>query len=441
MDTIWFELALICLLILGNGFFALSELAILSARRGRLAHALKKGDLRAGRAMELQADPQRFLATVQIGVTLVGTLAAAVGGAAAVEVLKPLLAGAPSALVRAWAEPLALVLVVGMISYATLVVGELVPKALALHRAESMALGVAGPIGLISRIGAPLVSFLAASSRIVLRLFGIRGPAEQPTASREEIELMAREGREAGTVSAAEHEFIRNVFDFTRRTARQVMMPRPRIVSLDFSRPKQEILEQVAAPPFYSRFPVHFGDPEEIAGFAHSKDLLRQALEHPEKPFDHLVRPPLFVPERTKAGELLAEMQRRHLHLALVVDEYGVIVGLVTFEDLIEELVGEIEDEHDRGGQARIQHLADGSLLVDGLLPVRELAARLKVRVDEKPQYTTVTGLIQHRLGRIPRQGDTISWKTFSLSCEEVTPTTAKVVRVRQTEPQADGLA
>lgn len=435
MESIWFELVIILLLILGNGFFAGAELAIVSARRGRMAQLAAAGDKRARLVEQLQADPHRFLATVQIGVTLVGTMASAVGGATAVEVLKPIFQQTPWAAVRNAAEPLALIAVVGMIAYLSLILGELVPKALALEHTERMALGVARPINFFARIGGMAVAFLTLSSRTVLALIGIRSKGEQAFITKEEIRHIIAEGLESGEVTADEQEFIHNLFDFSRTQVREVMVPRPRIVAIDLDRPRQEILQIILSHQF-SRYPVYRADIENVVGFIHAKDLLGQAVINPEWTFDGLVRPAVFVPEAKKIDVLLRDMQQRQLHMALVVDEYGGLSGLVTTEDLLEELVGEIEDEHDAGEPRRVKRLSGGGYLVDALLPLNDLEGLLGIPIGDDLPCDTLAGLILHLLGRFPEAGEQVTWQEHLLTCTEVTPTA--VLRVRIEKHAAD---
>ena len=435
MEGIWFEFSIIVLLILGNGFFAGSELAIVSARRGRMAQLAAAGDKRAHLVEQLQADPHRFLATVQIGVTLVGTMASAVGGATAVEVLKPVLQQAPLAIVRNAAGPLALFLVVGLIAYLSLILGELVPKALALEHTERMALLVARPINFFSRIGGLAVAFLTLSSKAVLALLGIKSKGEQAFITKEEIRHIVAESLESGEVTSGEQKLIHNIFEFTHTQVREVMVPRQRIVSLDINRPRQEIIQTVLNNQF-SRYPVYREDIENVVGFIHTKDLLGQVVTNPEASFDALMRPTFFVPEAKKVDVLLREMQQRRLHIALVVDEYGALSGLVTTEDLLEELVGEIEDEHDVGESRRIKRLSSGGYLVDALLPLNDVEELLDIKFDEDLPCDTLAGLILHLLGRFPEAGERVTWQDYLLTCVEVTPTTIRRVKIEKREKE-----
>lgn len=437
MESVLGEFAVIFLLILGNGFFAGSELAIISARRSRIAHLAAEGNAKAKIVERLQDDPHRFLATVQVGVTLVGSLASAVGGAAAIRYVTPLLHSVPNEFVQHAADPLAIGIVVVLISYLSLVFGELVPKTIALQYADTMALRVAKSINFMARAGGVLVGFLTISSKTVLAILRVKAEGGQDFITREDVKHIVTEGHEAGVVSAAEEEFIRNIFDFTRTCVREVMVPRTRVVALDLEHPRQELVQTVLDN-MYSRYPVYRGSIENVAGFIHGKDLLGRMVTEPDFALESIVRPPFYVPEGKKVNELLKEMQRKRIHMALVVDEYGGISGLVTTEDLLEELVGEIEDEHDIGEPRTVQRLPDGSLLVDALISIGDLAELLKIKLEGDIPYDTLAGLILDRLGRFPEKGETIEWDRFLLVCEEVKTTAVVRVRIIEKEPHGN---
>jgi putative hemolysin len=431
MESIWLEIVIILLLILANGFFAGAELAIVSVRRGRIAQLAAEGNRRAAAVEQLLADPHRFLATVQIGVTLVGTMASAVGGAAAIEVIKPIIQQVPIRVVSNAAEPLALFLVVGFITYFSLILGELVPKALALEHTERIALGVARPIRFLARIGGAVVFFLTLSSRSVLALLGVHGKGERAFVTKEEIQQLIAEGRETGAVTPGEQELIRNIFEFSQTQVREVMVPRPRIVGLDLAQSREEILK-VVLDGQYSRYPVYRGEIENVLGFIHAKDLLGRAVQTPDFELESLIRPSFFVPEAKRVNDLLREMQRRHLHMAMVVDEYGSLSGAVTTEDLLEELVGEIEDEHDVSEPQRIQRLKDGGYLVDAFISLNDLEDLLGVRFAEGLPYDTLAGLILFKLGHFPVAGERVEWGDFLLTCVKVTQTAIRKVKIEQ---------
>jgi putative hemolysin len=432
LDTILLELAVIAVLILVNGFFSCSEFAIISIRKSRVTQLVAEGDERAKVVEELQKDSHRLLAIVQIGVTLVGSAASAVGGVIAVEHLKPYLLNSPYPMIRNAAEPVAVTLLVAVISYLTLIIGELVPKTIGLQYADTMALRLAKPIYFLERIGGVVVTLLTLSTKGVLFIMGIKGK-EQAFITREEVQHIVAEGRDTGVFSATEHEYIKNIFDFTHTSVREVMVPRMRMAAIDLEISRREMLNFIVENQ-YSRYPVFRGTIENIAGFIHGKDFLGRIVTDPDFDMNAIVRPPFYVPEGKKVNELLKEMQRKRIHMALVVDEYGGISGLVTTEDLLEELVGEIEDEHDIGEPHRVQRLADGSLIVDALLSVSDLEDLIGIDLGEDLLYDTLAGLILNQLGRFPDKGETLEIDGYLLVCEEVKKTSIDKVRITKLE-------
>ncbi len=439
MDTVTLEIIVIVVLILLNGFFACSEFAIISIRKSRVAQLAASGEERAKLVEALQKDPHRLLAVVQIGMTVVGSTASAVGGVIAVEHLKPFLQGLPYAFVRNAAEPIAVTIVVVILSYLILILGELVPKTIGLQYADPMALRVAKPITFLARVGVAVVSLLTVSSKAVLRLLRIKGEG-RAFITREEVQHIVAEGHETGVFSAAESEYIRNIFDFTHTYVREVMVPRTRMVALDLELSRQEMLATVLDN-MYSRYPVFRGSIENIVGFIHGKDFLGRMVTEPEFDIATIVRPPYYVPEGKRVNDLLKEMQRKRSHMALVVDEYGGISGLVTTEDLLEELVGEIEDEHDIGEPRRVQRLPDGSLLVDALISISDLEDLLGIKLEEGLPYDTLAGLILDELGRFPEKGERVEWHGFLLTCEEVKATAIVKVRIGKVEEKAEEMS
>ena len=438
MESILGELVFIFFLILANGFFSGSELAILSARKSTIAKLIASGSSRAQMVEKLQNDPHRFLATVQIGVTVVGSLASAVGGTTAVKFLVPVLQTSPILFVREAAEPLAIGLVVALVSYFSLILGELAPKTIGLQQADRMALLVAKPINAIAVLAGVVVTFLTLSNRLVLALFGIKPASGQEFITRDEILHAVASGGEAGALNEFEHKVIENMLDFTQTQVREVMVPRPRIVAFDLDLPRAAIVELVLNNRF-SRYPVYRERIENVMGFIHAKDLLGQAVLHPELPLDSLVRPAFFVPESKRVAPLLREMQQRHLHMALVVDEYGDLSGLVTIEDLLEELVGEIEDEHDVNAPRRIKRLGGGVYLVDALLPLNDVEELLDIAVDDDLPCDTLAGLVLHLLGRFPEAGEEVLWEDYLLTCTEVTPTAILRVKIEKAAERLPG--
>ena len=428
MDTVTLELILILFLILLNGIFSMSEFAIISIRKSRICQLVSEGDERAKIVEQFQKDPHPMLAVIQIGVTVAGSAASTVGGIVAIEHLRPFISSLPWPMLRHAAEPISVMLLVITISYISLIIGELVPKAIGLHYADSVALRLAKPMLLASRFTSIAVMFLTGSSRMVMKILGLKG--EQNTfITREEVQHIVAEGHETGVFSESEHEYIRNVFEFTHTCVREVMVPRTRIVAFESTCSRDCILETILEAQ-YSRYPVYSGSLEEIIGVVHGKDLLGRLVRGESVSLADVLRKPVFVPEGKKVNELLKEMQRTRNHMAIVVDEYGGLSGLVTTEDLLEELVGEIEDEHDAGDPGMLETLQDGSLLVDGLMPVFDLKDSINIKLDEHPPYDTLAGLILHELGHMPEPGETLSWQGHSFICIDVTRTAVLKVKI-----------
>lgn len=432
MDTVFLELIVIAVLVFINGFFACAELAIVSIRKSRVAQLVAGGDSRAEIIEGLQKDPHRLLAIVQVGVTVVGSTASAVGGIVAVEHLKPILLNSSFEFLRNGAEPVSVSVVVVLLSYFLLIFGELAPKAIGLQYAEPVALYFARPIDMFARVGGVFVGILTRSSRGVLRVLGVGG-REEGFVSREEIQHMVSEGHEAGAFTDDESEYIKNIFDFTHTSVREVMVPRTRMAAINLQLSHEDICRFILDNQ-YSRYPVYHGNIEQITGFVHAKDFLGRMVTDPGFDVGAIVRAAFYVPEGKKVNDLLKEMQRKRVHMAMVVDEYGGLNGMVTTEDLLEELVGEIEDEHDVGEPVRLQAMPDGSYLADAFLSVNDLEDVLKVSFGDDLPFDTLAGLILHKLGRFPEKGEQVEWGGFLFTCEEVGKNSVVRVRISRIE-------
>jgi len=427
MDTIWIEIVLIAAGILANGFFSGSEIALVSSRISRLAQLRHEGVRGAARAMRLKESPQRFLATIQIAITAVSTLASAVGGATAVESLTPWLAGLGVPGAKEWAGPVALGAVILLITYVSLVIGELVPKAIALRDPERMACLVAAALFRLSRLSSVLGRVLTASTNAILHVLGLGTSQESPFVSEEEVRYLVREGAAMGIFEKVEEELVRNVFEFADTTVREIMTPRPKMLALDVATPADQVLPQ-AVEIGHSRIPVYRDAADNPVGILVMKDLLRAVAAGVPPVLSELLHPPLFIPETVRISVLLREFQRGLQNLALVVDEYGSIAGLVTVEDVLEEIVGELREEGEVGAVAT-NPSPDGSYLLDGMTPFREVRARLTLPVEYSESYTTVAGLLLHTLGAIPGPGTVITVGGYQWTVVEMQG--PKIVRVR----------
>ncbi len=414
--SIQWEILIIFALILANGFFAAAEIAILTARRSRLEPEADAGDRAARVALELARDPNRFLPTVQVGITLVGTLAAAFGGARVVRSLAEHVEEMPIPALAGYAESLALGLVVLGITFLSLLFGELVPKRLALRGAERLAKLVARPMHGLSIAAKPFVWLMGISTDAVLTILRSRD-APEVSVSVEDIEHLIQSGSEEGVLDPAELRAATKALRLGDRAVREIMRPRVEIDALDVDTPPDEIVGAVVMSGF-SRVPVYQGDLDNILGFIYNKDLLRQL--HMGWPIDlrKMLRPAPLVPETLHLDQLLELFHTKRTQMAVILDEYGGTEGLVTMEDVLEELVGEIHDEHRRDEEQEIVQRNDSSWLVDGGVSIGDLLETVnlpELRTSAPQEVTTVGGLVQSLLGRIPVVGDRTVWHAIAI--------------------------
>jgi putative hemolysin len=429
MTEAGFLVAAIFFLLLGNGFFSGSEIAILSARRSRIETLIAGGSHAARRVKELQDDPDTFLATAQIGVTLMGTLAGVLGGFLASRHLQPALATWPLA---RWLGPaiLAAALTGAGIVYVELVLGELVPKAFALRFSETIALIVSWPLLFLARSSRWGIRFLTASTRAILRLCGIKDAGVRTFVSEEEIKHMVREGREQGVLDQTEVELIHSVFEFSETPVRKVMVPRPKIFGLDADTPPGEV-ERLIVESGFSRIPAYEGSIDNILGLVYVKDALRLLERRQPVVLRKMLHPVHFVPETKKVGPLLKDLQKRRTHMAIVIDEHGSVTGLVTLEDLLEEIVGEIQDEYD-WEERPVERLRDGALVVEGTVPTAELRTGFQVPIPESSEFQTVAGFMLDRLGSVPKGGEVVELGDYRLTVVDVEKNRISKVRVEK---------
>ena len=407
-------LLIVLALILANGFFSGAEMAIVASRRGRLRQLADRGDKAAAAAIELASSPDRFLPTVQIGITLVGTLAAAYGGDRLVsEIAQRISTNVPQSLEK-FAQPTALVVFVVALSFVTLLLGELVPKRLALRQAESVARAVAPTMQLFARVAKPLVWLMSASTSAVLFLLGAH-KQEGPTVSVDDIEHLLEAGRAEGILEAVEQAVATEALRLGERSVRDIMRPRIDLDALDIDTPPDEILGAIAMAG-YSRLPVYEESLDHVIGYVSLKDVMRQNWMGWPIQLRKILHPALFVPETMPLDRLLELFQKERNQLAIVLDEYGGTEGLVTIQDGLEELVGKIHDEHRQDEATAFVRREDGSWLVDGSASIEELAERLAVRLDSEPRdYSTVSGLVLTQLERIPSVGDALQWRGLTI--------------------------
>ena len=404
------ELLIVLLLILANGVFSGAEMAIVASRRGRLRALAEKGDRRAQAALDLAASPDRFLPTVQIGITLVGTLAAAYGGDRLVSELTVWIANQAPPGIAAMARPIALTVFVMLLSFVTLLLGELVPKRLALRQAEAFARLAAPAMQMFAWIARPLVWGMSTATSAVIFLLGGRKQTE-PSVSVDDIEHLLETGRAEGILEAVELSVASEALRLGERSVRDIMRPRIDVDALDIETPQAEIIGAIAMAG-YSRLPVYEGSLDHIIGYVSIKDALRHAWMGWPIELRKMLHRPIFVPETMPLDRLLELFQKERNQLAIVLDEYGGTEGLVTLEDVLEELVGEIHDEHRQADAQAFVQREDGSWLVDGSVAVDDLVDRFGLKGEPLPRdYTTISGLVLAELERIPAAGDVVTWR------------------------------
>jgi putative hemolysin len=396
------ELLVILTLVLANGVLAGAEIAVISLRPGRLKELIEKGSHSARALKSLRDLPERFFATVQIGITVISAFAGAFGGATLAEPLAETFQAMGAA--ASWASKLALGLVVGVLSYLSLVLGELVPKSLGLKFSEKYALFVARPLLVLSRVLKPLVWLLTKSSNFMLWPFKDKTNFVESRMSADELVELIDEAKDAGMVSKEATEIASRALELPQLVASDVMVPRTAVVSLQRNA-SRETLRQVLLEQSHSRYPVVDGHIDQVIGYVSTKDILAMAWDESLFVLEDLIRPPFFVPPTKNAVELMAEMRQRRVPFSVVVDEHGGMAGIVTLEDVLEELVGEILSEHARRPVPVFTPAHDGTFTVPGTTPIRELNRELDLKLPEGV-WVTVAGLCLSLANRIPVAGD-----------------------------------
>ncbi len=412
MTVIYIEILLIIFLVALNGIFALSEMAVVAARKTRLKQMAAAGDARARAALALAENPNRFLSTVQIGITLVGILAGAFGGATIAEQIAELLQ--TFGMLAVYAEAFALVAVVAAITFLSLVFGELVPKRIALNSAEKIASVVARPMNLLARCASPFVRLLTFSTEIVLKLLRVKKSTE-PTVTPEEIKGLLAEGTATGVFDETEQEIVESVFRLGKRRVAALMTPRVDVVWLDAADSDAEILKTITASG-YSRFPVCRERTDICLGVVKAKDYLAAKMSDNSARLESFVKQPLFLPENITALQTLEAFKNSPTHLALIVDEHGAIEGMVTTNDILEAITGDVAATLGQNDKPEAVKRNDGSWLVDGALPVdefKELFGLEKLDGEQSANFQTVAGFVLYRLGRIPNAAESFEWNNL----------------------------
>jgi len=425
------DLGLILLLILLNGLFVAAEIAFVTVRRTRLDELADEGDRRAARALRLLKDPGRFLAVIQVAITFLGALASAVAAVSIVELLATPLSGV--SWIGERAGVLALLVVTLLVSVVSIVLGELIPKGFALANPDRIALVASGPISLFAKIVSPLVALLVLLTKVISKPFGI-DPTRTPELSAAEIRLIVEQGSQQGVLEAEEEQMISAVMSLSDSKLHEVMVPRIDIVAIDQEATFDEAVE-VVLKEGHSRTPLYRESVDHIVGILYAKDLLRLIAAGGTRPrLRDIMRPALFVPESQSVDDLLHELQRRKVHMAVVLDEYGGTAGLVTIEDLLEEIVGEIQDEFDEEEPMKVE-IGPGEVILDGRAAIDDLTELVEpaLELEDDEEYDTLGGFVYHRIGRVPVVGDAVVIEPFVITVIKVSGRRVGKVRVRWT--------
>jgi putative hemolysin len=405
MEGLVTEIFLITVLILLNGYFAGTEIAVVTAKKSHIKVMAESGNKNAEIFLKLKEEPDRFLATIQIGITIVGVLASAIGGAAAIAVIKPALQEVPIKAISVASGPIALGIVVVIITFFSLIFGELVPKSIALMHPERVGLWTARPIDTFSKIASVFVRILTYSTSIVLSPFGRKPFSERAYVTEEEVKMLIKEGGKYGVFEPAEEKILQSIFEFTDMSAKEAMIPTNQMIAIQIDQMPKDIMALIEAEQF-SRYPVFGRGLNDIRGVLYAKDFLTILARTGQVDIHKIIKAPFFIPESMKISLLLKEMQKKAIHMALVVDEYGEIAGLVTIEDLLEEIVGEIRDEYDV--EDPVIQLTDGTMLIDASVSLKDLKEDHNLQFPESPEYDTLGGFLLATLQKIPKVGDQV---------------------------------
>jgi putative hemolysin len=422
------DILIILVLILINGFFVAAEIAFVSVRRTRLDELAEAGDRGAKRAQVLMRDPGRFLAVIQVAITFLGALASAVAAVSIVTVVSEPLR--QITFLADYADTIALLFVTSIVAIVSIVLGELIPKGLALGNPDRIARTVSGPITIFAKLVSPLVAVLVALTKLISKPFGI-DPTRTPELSAAEIRLIVEQGSQQGVLEAEEEQMISAVMSLSDSKLHEVMVPRIDIAAIDQEASFDDAVTLVLTEG-HSRTPLYKESIDHIVGILYAKDLLRIiAAGGPRPRLRDIMRPALFVPESQAVDDLLNELQRRRVHMAIVLDEYGGTAGLVTIEDLLEEIVGEIQDEFDEEEPMKVI-LRDGEAILDGRADIDEMGELVDppLELEDDEEYDTVGGFVYHRIGRVPVVGDSVAVDPFTITVIKVTGRRVGKVRV-----------
>lgn len=432
MNSAFLEISFIILLLFANGLFAMTEIAIVSSRKGLLQSMSDKGSKGAAKALTLSENPNRFLSTVQIGITLVGIVAGALGSGTVATRLAEVLEVIP--VIGGYAKPVSLAIVIGILTYLSLVVGELVPKRLAMKFPETIASAMAGPMAGLSTMASPVVSLLSWSTGGLLKLFGVR-ETEESGMSREELTVLVRQGMTTGSINATESRMMQGVIGFEKLVAYDIMIPRSKIVWIEQGAKHEDVWPMIMRST-QGVFPVYHGRRENLVGAVSIKDIYGQLAAGEPISFPAIMHPPLLAPESQKASVVLDTFRTSGQRAAFVLDEFGSVTGMVTLIDLMETIVGDVPSKEEQLTMP-VKQREDGSWLIDGLFEIEKLPERLEGFVMPEgggDEFQTVSGWLMSELGRVPKETDRITAGDWTFEVIDMDSTRVdKVLAMRNT--------
>lgn len=422
------QIIILMILILLNAYFAATEMAFVSLNDSKIERDAKIGNKKSKQILKMLKSPSKFLATIQIGITLAGFLSSAFASDAFADELAPILNSAiPAVSIEVW-KGISIMIITLVLSFFTLVFGELVPKRLAMKYYEKIAYATVGPIRAISVITAPFVKLLTVSTNVVSKIFGV-GESEEEVITEEEIRMMIAQGEEKGTIEKEERQLLNNVFEFNDIIASEVMTPRTEMYAIDINDDFKDLLNEIDEFK-YSRIPVYDEDIDDIKGILYIKDILKPLKDNKAVNIKKIMREPYFVPESKDIDELFKEMKQNKVQMAIVIDEYGGTAGLITMEDIIEELVGNIFDEYD-DDETDVKKIDDNTYILSGSLTSYDLKKIFDVEMPEG-DYETLSGYLIDKIGRIPNESEhpVIEGENLTYKVEEVEDKRIKYVKI-----------
>ncbi len=430
MDPFWIEALGVLFLVLLIGFFSACEVAIVSTRKSRMQELADEGNKRAAIVLGFQNNPEQFFATIHVGVILSLTLASGLAGIMGVEYLAPALQSSGTIWIRQGSSWISLVIIVASLGSIVVVFGELVPKSMALRFAEVVSLRVAPSLSVFSAIFRYPVKLLTMASNVFLMAFKDKTNFMESRISEEEFKLILEEGTKSGVIDKTEHELIESIFEFTDTTAKEVMIPRPDVVALNIVTPREKVVK-IVLEEGYSRLPVYKDTIDNIIGIVYTKDLLGLLEYRDLIILQDIIRPALFIPETKRISQLMRELQQKKQHMAVVIDEFGGTEGIVTMEDILEEIVGEIHDEYDEELKD-VETSADGSFLVNARISVKDFNERFGTSVPEADEYETLSGFLNKLGGRIPDLNEELRTESLSFTVVKKSQRRIRQAKVRK---------